>query len=231
MKAGINGAVHDFSDMRVGINGAVRQASELWIGVNGAAKKVWPSYKPVILDSMSMNTTTRDDYDLFFAIDENGWTFGKQTSGWFTTYVLQNGPIYVYYNQVPKYVIDQAEGRAFNIKGDKFELIGAQKTVFNTGDSYTRGGLKVFFTDGTERNISGWLGLSAQDANSFDVIYAFSYYINDWYGAGGGEIGIALSRALIGGVEQSGIGLGGIKWDNGSYSRTLSCDKIGLQQG
>ena len=33
MKVGINGAVHDFSDMRVGIKGAVRQASELWIGV------------------------------------------------------------------------------------------------------------------------------------------------------------------------------------------------------
>lgn len=44
MKCGINGSVHDFSDMRVGINGAVRQASELWIGVNGATKKVWPTF-------------------------------------------------------------------------------------------------------------------------------------------------------------------------------------------
>ncbi|MFR5780797.1 MAG: hypothetical protein ACLUGA_07445 [Oscillospiraceae bacterium] len=60
MKVGINGAVHDFSDMRVGINGAVRQASELWIGVNGAAKKVWPTFP--VGGTVVIDTVGRSDW-------------------------------------------------------------------------------------------------------------------------------------------------------------------------
>lgn len=237
MKVGINGAVHDFSDMRVGINGAVRQASELWIGVNGAAKKVWPSYKPVVLDTeSSFQLTTYDAFDKCFTVDENGWGFDETSMGWYKYYYFKNGPIYSYYNLVLNYSVEQAEGKAFNIKGDKFELIGAQRKVFTDSDYYgaltgdvSRYGLPIIATDGSLQTISGWVGLSTKDENRFDTIYSFSYSINSWYGDY--QIGFGISTPYVGGVMQPGIALGCLRESEDGTSRTYSCNKIGLQQG
>lgn len=237
MKVGVNGAVRDISDLKVGVSGAVRAVSEAYIGVNGAVKKVWPSYKPVVLDSMSeYNETDSSPVDQVFGINENGWGFVRRTEGWFAYTYLIGGPIYAYYNAVADGNPDSAEGKAFNIKGDKFELIGAQRKVF-TNDDYYGGplnsissvGLPITSTDGSSRSIVSWVGLSAKDENSFDTIYFFDYYMNDW--SYSYQIGFGIKENLRGGVVQSGIALAGLRNSNSNLSRSLLCKKIGLQKG
>lgn len=237
MKVGVNGAVRDISDLKVGVNGAVRSVSEAYVGVNGAVKKVWPLYKPVILDSKyDSNITMNSGSDQAFGINKNGWGFQRRSQGWFTYSYLIGGPIYAYYNAVANYDPDSAEGLAFNIKGGKFELIGAQRKVFPNDDYYgaitgdlSGFGLPITSTDGSSRSIQGWVGLSAKDENSFDTIYSFSYNMKNWYG--NYQIGFGIFEYLISGVIQPGIAIGGLKADSGGYSRNLNCKKIGLQKG
>lgn len=74
MKVGINGAVRDISDLKVGVSGAVHAASELWAGLNGAAKKVWPSFSPVLDE----NTWEQISEVSSSGVAENIWEVGDR---------------------------------------------------------------------------------------------------------------------------------------------------------